>query len=330
MTSISEWAGVFPAALTMFNQDGSLDESGTRAHLTYLVDHGAHGVVVAGTSGEFITMTGAERTRLVEIAAEAIGDRVPVIVGTGAASTRETVELTAAAATAGASAGLVILPYYMRPTRDEVLGHFRAVAAASSIPILLYNNPANSGTDALDARDIGMLYNEGALQGVKSTFPTVHQVAEAIDETGPEFRAFYGGFTAPLSGLAEGAHGWISGVLNVAMTEAVQLWEAVQKGDLETARTAAKTIRNYRYLYSRQPLGAVSDLALYRGILRLRGEHGGYCRAPLRDLDAGQISALARIVSVLDHTNEPDLVRMDAAVADLTTGLASSLWNSGR
>jgi len=60
----------------------------------------------------------------------------------------------------------------MRPTRDEVLGHFRAVAAASSIPILLYNNPANSGTDALDARDIGMLYNEGALQGVKSTFPT--------------------------------------------------------------------------------------------------------------------------------------------------------------
>jgi 4-hydroxy-tetrahydrodipicolinate synthase len=297
MTPLSELGGVFPAALTMFNEDGSLDESGNRAHLTYLADEGAHGVVVAGTSGEFITMTGAERTRLFDIATETIGDRIPVIAGTGAASTRETIELTAAAAAAGASGALVILPYYMRPTREEVLGHFRAVAAASTIPVLLYNNPANSGTEAMDARDIGVLSREGALQGVKSTFPTVHQVIEAIDEAGPDFRAFYGGFTAPLSGLAEGAHGWISGVLNVALIKAVQLWDAVQKGDLETARTAAKTIRNYRYLYSQQPLGAVSDLALYRQILRLRGQHGGFCRAPLRELDSDQVLKLAGMLN---------------------------------
>ena len=296
MTSYSEWTGVFPAALTMFNEDGSLDEAGSRAHLTYLVDGGAHGVVVAGTSGEFITMTGPERTRLVEIAVEAVGDRVPVIAGTGAASTRESIELTAAAAAAGASGALVILPYYMRPTREEVLGHFRTVSAASTLPILLYNNPANTGTDPVDAQDIGTLYAEGALQGVKSTFPTVHQVVEAMDETGPDFRAFYGGFTAPLSGLAEGAHGWISGVLNVALPQAVQLWDAIKKGDLDTARTAAKTIREYRYLYSRQPLGAVSDLALYRQVLTLRGQYGGFCRAPLRELDPDQVRKLAAIL----------------------------------
>jgi 4-hydroxy-tetrahydrodipicolinate synthase len=187
----------------------------------------------------------------------------------------------------------------MRPTRDEVLGHFRDVSAASSLPVLLYNNPANSGTDALDARDIGMLYAEGVLHGVKSTFPTVHQVAEAMDETGPDFRAFYGGFTAPLSGLAEGAHGWISGVLNVALSEALQLWDAIGKGDLDTARTAAAAIRQYRYLYSRQPLGAVSDLAIYRSILKLRGQHGGYCRSPLRDLSADQARVLAATIAHL-------------------------------
>lgn len=296
MTPLSELGGVCPAALTMFNADGSLDESGTRAHLTYLADEGAHGVVVAGTSGEFVTMSGAERTRLVEIATETVGDRIPVIAGTGAPSTRETIELTAAAAAAGASAALVILPYYMRPTREEVLGHFRAVSAASTIPVLLYNNPGNSGTDPLDARDIGMLNREGALHGVKSTFPTVHQVVEAMDETGTDFRAFYGGFTAPLSGLAEGAHGWISGVLNVALREGLQLWGAIQAGDLQTARAAAKVIRNYRYLYARQPLGAVSDLALYRQILRLRGQHGGFCRPPLRDLDPDQVRKLAEIL----------------------------------
>lgn len=296
MTSLTALSGVFPAALTMFNQDGSLDAAGTSAHLTYLADEGAHGVVVAGTSGEFITLTVAERIELFEIAAEAVGDRIPIIAGTGAAGTRETIELTAAAARNGSAAALVILPYYMRPTRDEVIDHFRAVSAASTIPVLLYNNPTNSGTDALDARDIGELSRAGVLQGVKSTFPTVHQVVEAIDETTPDFRAFYGGFTAPLSGLAEGAHGWISGVLNVALRDALQLWDAVQTGDLVSARAAARTLRTYRYLYSRQPMGPVSDLAIYRQILNLRGRHGGHCRPPLRDLDAGQTRQLAQLL----------------------------------
>jgi dihydrodipicolinate synthase/N-acetylneuraminate lyase len=299
VTSYELWSGVFPASLTMFNADGSLDLSGTAAHVRYLIDGGAHGVVIGGTSGEFITMTDSERIALVAEAVEAAAGRVPIVAGTGAAGTRQTIELTRAAADCGAAGALVILPYYMRPFRDEVMDHFRAVSAAATIPILLYNNPGNSGTDALDAVDIGVLYADGALQGVKSTFPTVHQVIEAIDETGPDFRAFYGGFTAPLSGLAEGAHGWISGVLNVALREALALWDAIQKDDLGAARTAARAIRQYRYLYSRQPLGQVNDLALYRQILTLRGQHGGFCRPPLRALDVDRIPELARLLATI-------------------------------
>ncbi len=299
MTQFSECSGVFPAALTMFDANGALDEAATRTHLAYLADSGAHGLVVAGTSGEFITMTPTERSRLVDIALETVGDRIPVIAATGSASTRQTIELSSAAASAGATAALVILPYYMRPTREEVLGHLRTVAAASSIPIMLYNNPTNSGTDAVTARDIGALYAAGVLQGVKSTFPTVHEVVEAIDETGPDFRAFYGGFTAPLSGLAEGAHGWISGVLNVALEPALHLWDAICKSDLDAARSWAKVIRGYRYLYSRQPLGAVNDMALYRQILRLRGLTAGYCRAPLRELDQDQVQRLGTLLDSL-------------------------------
>lgn len=296
MTSLEDLAGIFPASLTMFTADGAVDEDGTAAHVDSLVADGAHGVVVGGTSGEFATMTDDERIRVITAAVRAVAGRVPVIAGTGAPATEHTIALTAAAARAGADAGLVILPYYLQPNRAEVLAHFRAVGAASEIPVLLYNNPGNTGTEPLDAVDVGSLFREGVLSGVKSTFPTVHQVAEALDETGPGFRVFYGGFTAPLSGLVEGAHGWISGVLNVALPEALTLWDAVQKSDLETARSAAATIRQYRYLYSRRPLGAVNDLALYRQILSLRGRHGGHSRAPIRPLDANQVRELERLL----------------------------------
>jgi 4-hydroxy-tetrahydrodipicolinate synthase len=294
MIDYGRWSGIFPAALSMFTKDGSLDLDASAAHIRYLIDGGAHGVVVGGTSGEFVTMSDGERLDLIDAAVQAADGRVPIIAGTGATGTRQTIELTLGATERGASGALVILPYYMRPNRAEVLDHFRAVAAATEIPILLYNNPGNSGTDPVEATDIGALYAQGCLQGVKSTFPTVHQVVEAMDETGPDFRAFYGGFFAPLSGLAEGAHGWISGILNVALREAVALWEAIQKGDLRAARTAAAAIRHYRYLYSRQPLGPVNDMALYRQILILRGVHGGYCRPPLRELDSEVLPELER------------------------------------
>lgn len=297
MASLQRLGGVFPASLTMFGVDGSVDEAATEAHVQWLIDQGAHGIVVGGTSGEFVTMSDEERLRVIRVAVAAADGRVPVIAGTGAPSTAQTIALTAGAAEVGAEAALVILPFYLLPNRAEVLAHFRAVGTASPIPVLLYNNPGNTGTEPLDAVDIGTLYREGVLQGVKSTFPTVHQVVEAMDETGPDFRAFYGGFTAPLSGLAEGAHGWISGILNVALPEAITLWEAIQKADLDTARTAARTIRRYRYLYSRRPLGAVNDLALYRRILDLRGQYGGYSRAPIQELNAAQVAALRRHLS---------------------------------
>ncbi|SEE87431.1 dihydrodipicolinate synthase family protein [Jiangella alba] len=290
-------SGVFPASLTMFDEAGRLDQPATHRHLASLVDAGAHGLVVAGTSGEFVAMAPDEKVRLVATAVAAADGRVPVVAGTGTASTAESVELTRAAAAEGAAAVLVILPYYMRPHREEVLAHIRAVGAASPVPVLLYNNPANSGTTELDAVDVGMLYREGVIHGVKSTFPTVHQVPEVIDETGPDFAVFYGGFMAPLSGLAEGAHGWISGVLNVALAEALALYDAVRAGDLAAARRWAAAIRQYRYLYTRRPLGQVGDLALYRTMLELRGEHGGHCRLPLLPLTPEQRARLERIMT---------------------------------
>jgi 4-hydroxy-tetrahydrodipicolinate synthase len=289
----ARWSGIFPAALTMFDASGALDEDGTAAHLERLVAEGVHGLVVGGTSGEFISLTEAERRRLVEVAVEAVAGRVPLVVGTGYFSTAETIRLTRFADEAGADGAIVILPYYQRPTVAEVQRHFASVGAATELPILIYNNPANTAAPPLDVRSIAELHAAGHAQGIKSTFPTVHQVHELRADLPETFRVFYGSFMAPLEGLAGGAHGWISGILNVVASDAVRLWHAVAlDGDLDAARAAWARILPVKRLYTDAVLGAAGDLSIYRAILRLRGLDGGRCRAPLADLDPSQLRTL--------------------------------------
>lgn len=297
MHPVSTWGGIMPASLTMFDADGALDLEASAAHIAGLVDRGANGVVVAGTSGEFIAMSQAEKLDLFRAAVDAVSGRVPVIAGTGSFSTRETIELTARASEVGVDGAIVILPYYQRPHRAEVLEHFAALGREAEIPVMLYNNPTNTGTEPLDARDIGELARAGAVHAVKSTFPTVHQVHEAREEVPADFRVFYGSFMAPLEGMAGGAHGWISGILNVALEDALELWSAMQVGDRDAAHEAWRRILPYKYLYTRSPLGSISDLSLYRSILRLRGEHGGHCRKPLLPLTDEQVGRLGELLA---------------------------------
>ncbi len=298
---IKKWQGIFPAALTMFDAEGRLDTDATVRHARYLVDSGAAGLVLAGTTGEFIGLTPAERETLTREVAGALEGATPLIVGTGSYSTRETIEVTAASMAAGADAALVILPFYQRPHRSEVMEHFRAVSRATDAPLFVYNNPTNSGTDPLTGDDLAELQAEGHAVGVKSTFPTVHQVYESVVATTPDFRTFYGGFTAPIEGLAGGACGWISGILNVTLPDAVRMFDAVQAGDLPAAREIwATRILPIRFLYTKGLLGPLNDLELYRSILRLRGEHGGHSRAPLLPLSETQNSRLQELLAEQD------------------------------
>jgi len=296
MTARVDWAGIYPASLTMFTASGDLDDDAMARQLDRLIAEGAHGVVVGGTSGEFIGLTDAERRHLIDVAVAAVNHRIPVIAGTGHFSTAETIRLTDYAATAGADGAIVILPYYQRPTEGELLEHFRAIGRATDLPIMVYNNPANSAAPPLSAAALRTLYEEGAAVAVKSTFPTVHQVHEVRALTDEGFRVFYGSFMAPLEGMAGGAHGWISGILNVATPDAVALWNAMQASDLAAARAAWARILPIKRLYTDNPLGPVSDLAIYRAMLRLRGETAGYCRAPLRELSAEQETRLRTLL----------------------------------
>jgi 4-hydroxy-tetrahydrodipicolinate synthase len=250
-------------------------------------------VVVGGTSGEFALLNEAERVRLIEIGVEAAAGRVPVIAGTGYVATRETIRLTRRADELGADGAIVILPYFQRPMPAEVERHYVDVAEATDLPIMVYNNPANTAAPPLEVAAMKRLYDGGHAHAVKSTFPTVHQVHELRAELPDEFRVLYGSFMAPLEALAGGAHGWISGILNVVTPDAVELYTAVSiDGDLKRAREIWLRILPIKLLWTRSLLGPISDLALYRAILQLRGEHGGACRAPTMAASTAQLRTL--------------------------------------
>ncbi len=138
--------GILTAMVTPFRADGGLAEDASAELMRHLLEHGSDGLVLAGTTGEGPTMSDDEKVALWEIGAAESGD-APVIAGTGSNDTRHTVELTERAAEAGADAALVVTPYYNRPNRRGVIEHFRAAAAASDLPIVLYNIPSRTTLD---------------------------------------------------------------------------------------------------------------------------------------------------------------------------------------
>lgn len=286
---LEPFRGIFPAALTSFDADGRLDEEATARHWDWLIRQGVDGLVIAGTSGEFIALERDERIRLFRLARSVAAGRVPLVFGSGHYATRLTIELSEIAAGEGASALIVILPYYQRPPKPAVIEHYRELRAAVNLPIMLYNNPANTACVDLNPREIARLVDEDVLHMVKSTYETVVPVHDLSLLVGDRMRIFYGSFLAAFEALCAGAHGWISGILNVVPVAARELYRACAiEGDAKKGLAIWKRILPIVHLYTYQLLGPATDLAVYRSMLKLWGLPGGYSRRPFRPLTAEQ------------------------------------------
>lgn len=310
--ALDRFRGIFPAALTMFDKDNNLDEEATARHWDWLITRqGADGLVIAGTSGEFIALADEERLRLFCLAQSVVQKRVPVIFGSGHYSTKLTIQFSEEAEKCGADALIVILPYYQRPSKAAVIEHYRRVRRATHLPIMLYNNPANSACVELNPREIAQLVDEDVLHMVKSTFGTVEPVHDLSFLVGDRMAIFYGSFLAAYEGLCAGAHGWISGVLNVCTPAARAMYDAVVvRDDARKGFAIWKRILPLVHLYTHQQIGPVSDLAAYRTILNSWGLHGGNCRDPFFPLDQAQEK---RLLELLEKSgwNEPEHVLDD-------------------
>ncbi len=287
---LTRFRGIFPAAMTMFDAAGNLDEPATEEHWRWLIEQGADGLVVCGTSGEFIALQPDEQRRLYALAVRVAGGRVPVVAGTGHSPTRLTIEQTRAARDLGVDAAIVILPYYQKPPKPAVLEHYRRLrAAVPDLPVMLYNNPLYAGCAEITPPEVASLVREGTVQMVKSTFESVVPVHDLVYLVGDAMRIFYGSFASAYEGLAAGAHGWISGVLNVAVREARQLYQAVAvEKDLARGFELWMRILPLVHLYTHKLVGEVNDLALYRSILAHWGHRRTYSRLPFEPLTPEQ------------------------------------------
>lgn len=290
---LTRFHGIFPAALTMFDAAGKLDEERTARHWEWLIEQGVNGLVIAGTSGEFIALENHERVRLFALAKAVNSGRVPLIYGSGHYSTSLTIKLSEAAQREGADAVIVILPYYQRPPKPAVIRHFREVRRSVDLPIMLYNNPTNSACVDLDPKEVAALVAEDVVHMVKTTYETVVPVHDLDYLVGDQMAIFYGSFQAAFEALVGGADGWISGLLNVVPQPALALDQAVRSGDLKRAAAIWKRILPIVHLYTHQQIGPVGDLAIYRSILNRWGFDGGYCRKPFYPLTEEQENLLS-------------------------------------
>jgi 4-hydroxy-tetrahydrodipicolinate synthase len=226
--------GVFPAIITPFKEDFSLDEEGLRRNIEFLSNAGVAGIVPCGTTGESATLSFEEHKQVVEIAVDC--SKVPVIAGTGSNNTREAIELTKHAADAGADAALLITPYYNKPNDRGMFEHYKTIAERCNIPIILYNVPKRTGID-LKPNLVAKLSKVKNIIGIKEASGSLSQVSQVIEQTvGSGFTILSGDDDLTLPIMALGGSGVVSVVANVAPRKTVAMVEAAVKGDLESAR----------------------------------------------------------------------------------------------
>ncbi len=290
---LTPFSGIFVPAMTFFDREGNLDEPATANHWRWLLDQGIDGLVVAGTSGEFISLSIDERLRLFRLAVDVAGGRVPIVAGTGHAATKWTVEMSQQAQELGVDAFIVTLPYYSLPPLESVLEHYRTLRRNTDRPIMLYNNPGFTACKALTPRQVAELVEDDVLHMIKSTMESVIPIHELAYLVGDRMRIFYGSFMAAYEGLAAGAHGWISGLLNVAPVVAGELYRALAiEKDMQKGFALWRRLLPLVHLYTHGQLGTAQDLPIYRGILRLWGLEGGHSRPPMLPLNDEQIKLL--------------------------------------
>ena len=226
--------GAIVAIVTPF-KNGRIDEEALRKLIEFQIEGGTSGIVPCGTTGESATLSHEEHDRVIEITIDAAKKRVPVIAGTGSNSTAEALRLTKHAYEAGADGALIVCPYYNKPTQEGLYQHYKAIAEAVPIPIIVYNIPGRTGIN-LNPDVLARLAEIPNIVGVKEAAGSIKQMSDIIGLCDPGFDVLSGddAFTLPL--LALGGKGVVSVISNIAPADMANMVKAFEAGDLAKAR----------------------------------------------------------------------------------------------
>src|SRR6201985_1436911 len=229
MAAKTKFRGSSTALVTPF-KNGGLDEAAFRSLVNWQISEGTHGLVPGGPTGESPTWSHDEHKKVCEWCIDEAAGRVPVVAGAGSNSTKEAIELAEHAEKAGADAGLVVTPYYNKPTQEGMYQHFKAINDAIGIPILIYNIPPRSVID-MSVETMKRLWELKNIAGVKDATANVVRVSQQRAAMGPEFNQLSGEDASALGFMAHGGHGCISVTSNVAPRLCAEFQSACLKGD---------------------------------------------------------------------------------------------------
>ncbi|MBS0417853.1 MAG: 4-hydroxy-tetrahydrodipicolinate synthase [Proteobacteria bacterium] len=291
MSSPSQLHGVIPAMVTPFDANERIDYAALEEHIESYVAAGVHGISVAGSQGEFFALEHAERIDLVRRTVQAVRGRVPVYAGTGAVTTRESISLTKAAEADGAAVAMIITPYFVSPSAEELIAHYTAIARATSLPVLLYNNPPRTGGLNVLPATLAALSAQTNIVGIKDSSGDLSQMVDYLTGSEQRARVFIGRDTLILAGLLHGAAGPISPAANVFPRTVVRLYEAVKANRLDEARRLSDLLAPLRAAWAWGSFPVVIKEAM-----ELVGRRAGPTRAPVRALSAEVRARLRCIV----------------------------------
>jgi 4-hydroxy-tetrahydrodipicolinate synthase len=261
------------------NED--LDLPRLKWFLDHLITAGVHGVFVLGTNSEFYALDEREKQEVIATAVTHVNKRVPVYAGTGAETTREAVRLTNMAEREGADGVSVITPYFVSPNQQEIFDHYRRIAEATALPVLLYNNPSTCGGLKIDVETVARLAEIPNILGVKDSSGDLQNTCEYIRVVPERFAVMMGRDTLIFPALLMGACGAVPATGNIAPRLLVEIYERFRKGDLEGSKAAQRRLNPVRLaLTLGTPPGGV------KAALALLGMSLGLSRAPVGPLSA--------------------------------------------
>jgi 4-hydroxy-tetrahydrodipicolinate synthase len=276
--------------VTPFTADGEVNYEKAAELAVYLVDNGADGVVVAGTTGEASTLTDEEKIELFRTVASALKGRAKVLAGTGTNSTMDTVQLTKAAADCGVDGIMLVVPYYNKPSQEGIYQHFAAAAAATKLPVMLYNVPTRT-VASMTAETTLRLAQIPNIVAVKEASGNLEQISRICADAPADFVLYSGDDVATLPILSLGGRSVVSVASHLAGKEIKKMIEAFRAGD-----TALAARIHYSLLTLFKTMFIATNPVPVKTAMNILGHDVGPVRLPLVELTDDQLEELKKVL----------------------------------
>ncbi|MBW3494328.1 4-hydroxy-tetrahydrodipicolinate synthase [Bacillus mycoides] len=285
--------GAFPVLITPMDEFQEIDWKGVKQNVNYFIEQKVAGIIINGSTGEFVSLSKEERFNMVETVLKEVDGRIPVIVGTAAETTKETIEYTKHAEAHGADCALIINSYYCKPKEEEIYFHFKEISNAVNIPIMLYNNPFTSGVDMSTELMLRIGKECENVTHIKESSGDIRKARDLVRQGEGAFQVFCGSEDLVMESYLVGASGWVSVAGNIVPGLVTKMYEHFQNGELEKAWEMNDAILPLCEFLE----GSGKYVQIVKRSMELHGQVGGPSRYPRLGLTEEEDQKLQTILS---------------------------------